>query len=153
MQTHLQTHLQTPAMRVAVCGARGVGKTSLITRIATGGFSLQHRSTTSIEVTRVLLIDVPVVLIETTETTSVIQCDLALLLCSAAAEVEPLRRAYAHLHTQTMLLLMSDRSDVPSEAHARMHVVSNLTTAGIAELIFSLYIKGHGFQKCYSAVS
>jgi GTPase SAR1 family protein len=138
-------------LRVAVCGARGVGKTSLIARIATGGFSLQHQHTTSIEVTRLLLIDVPVVFIETIETSNVVQCEIALLLCSDSAEVEPLRRAYARLHTQTILLLMSD---TPAAAPVRAaHVVSNLTTAGIAELIFSLYIKGRCFQKCYSAVS
>ena len=127
-------------MIVAVCGASMVGKSSLIQRIKYGSFSIQYFPTKSIEIHKIVMGNAPMVLVETK---NVIKCDLALVLCKSQREVADLWRKYCLVSRLPPVIVRvgENLAPEPSWLGHDIHIVSNLSSEGIAQLIYCIYIK------------
>jgi hypothetical protein len=136
-------------MLVAVCGP--VGKSSLIHRITRGSFSLQYTPTYFTEIHKILVGNMPMVLVETKD---VIKCDVVLLLCRKQSDVQHLWRAYCGVSRLPPVVVRvgEDLDHEDSWLGHELHRVSNLTADGISELIWCLYIKSRMLTK-YSQCS
>lgn len=126
-------------MRIAVLG---VCKSSLIERIVYGSFSLQYFPTAATEITKIRLGEYPVALIESKLP---IECELAILMCHCPNEVLHLWRLY-HQMTPVVVVVVGE-NPTHQPMYPEMHYISNMTTAGIPQLICSLYIKSSEFYQ------
>lgn len=133
-------------MKIAVCGP-SVGKSSLIHRIKSGSFSLQYTPTHFTEIHKVIMGNMPVVLIETND---IIKCDVALILCKNQKDIQNLWRAYCDVSTMSPVVVRvgEDLCYEDSWLGHELHHVSNLTASGISKLISCLYLKSCMITKC-----
>lgn len=127
-------------MIVAVCGASMVGKSSLIQRIKYGSFSIQYFPTRFTEIHKIVMGNAPIAFVETKD---IIKCDLALILCKRQRDVVKLWRKYCLVsRLPPVLVRVGERLDPePHWLGHDVHVVSNLSSEGIAQLIYCIYIK------------
>jgi|TARA_B110001452_G_scaffold267639_1_gene278744 hypothetical protein len=131
-------------MLVAVTGA--FGKSSLIERIKTGGFSLNYVPTYFTEIHKITMGLKPVILVETKD---VIKCDLALLLCKEQQDVVHVWKPWCQASVLSPVIVRVGESLDPEPMWLchDMHTVSNLSEDGIAQLIYCIYIKSSLLNK------
>lgn len=127
-------------MIIAVCGAPMVGKSSLIQRIKHGSFSVQYFPTKFTEIHKIIMGDAKVALVETSD---VIKCDLALILCRRQREVVKLWRKYCLVsRLPPVIVRVGERLEPePHWLGHDVHTVSNLSSEGVSRLIYCIYIK------------
>ncbi len=125
-------------MIVAVCG-ESVGKSSLIYRIKNGTFSVRYAPTIFTEIHKISMCGRPFALVETKD---VIRCDVALILCKHQCDILELYKSYAKVSTlMPVVIRVGEHLHQEVQMFPSVHTISNMTTAGIAELICCIYMK------------
>lgn len=132
-------------MIVAVTGPTRVGKSSLISRIKTGEFTLQYFPTHYTEIHKITMRHRPIVLVETNR---VIECDMVLLLCRTQSEVTDWTSWCKASTISPVVVRVGEKlAPEPRWLSHEVHCISNLSAKGIAQLINCIYIKSVHINK------
>lgn len=133
-------------MIIAVTGPSQVGKSSLISRIKTGAFTLQYFPTHYTEIHKITMRHRPIVLVETNH---VIKCDLVLMLCKTQSELVDCWSQWCKSSTiSPVVVRVGERLDPePNWLCHDVHTISNLSAKGITQLINCIYIKSVHLNK------